>query len=69
MYMVYVILCTRFFDSIFTNVSIYRKMEFFQKRSDVFMKIDGIIMIIMEILLYSDWMTIIIALLTPFFGD
>ncbi|EKB44407.1 hypothetical protein B857_02708 [Solibacillus isronensis B3W22] len=45
------------------------KMKFFQKRSDVFMKVDGIFMIIMGILLYSDWMTIIIALLTPFFGD
>ncbi|MEK4701909.1 cytochrome c biogenesis protein CcdA [Solibacillus sp. FSL R7-0668] len=44
------------------------KMKFLQKRSDLFMKIGGIIMIIMGILLYFDWMTKIIALLTPFFG-
>ncbi|MFY3790230.1 cytochrome c biogenesis CcdA family protein [Ureibacillus sp. MALMAid1270] len=44
------------------------RMKFLQKRSDLFMKIGGILMILMGILLYFDLMTMIIALLTPYFG-
>lgn len=44
------------------------RMKFLQKRSDLFMKIGGILMILMGILLYFDLMTMIIAFLTPYFG-
>lgn len=44
------------------------KMKFLQKKSGLFMKIGGITMISMGILLYFDMMTMIISLLTPFFG-
>ncbi|SOC21835.1 cytochrome c biogenesis protein CcdA [Ureibacillus xyleni] len=44
------------------------KMKFLQKRSSLFMKFGGGLMIIMGILLYFDMMTKIIAFLTPLFG-
>ncbi|MCM3390441.1 cytochrome c biogenesis protein CcdA (plasmid) [Ureibacillus chungkukjangi] len=44
------------------------KMKFLQKRSSLFMKVGGVIMVMMGILLYFDMMTQIIAFLTPFFG-
>lgn len=44
------------------------KMKFLQKRSNLFMKFGGGLMIIMGILLYFDMMTDIIAFLTPYFG-
>ncbi|KGR89723.1 cytochrome C biogenesis protein CcdA [Ureibacillus massiliensis 4400831 = CIP 108448 = CCUG 49529] len=44
------------------------RMKFLQKRSDLFMKIGGIIMIMMGILLYFDLMTMIITFLIPYFG-
>jgi len=44
------------------------KMKFLQKRSNLFMKFGGGLMIIMGILLYFDMMTKIIAFLSPFFG-
>jgi len=44
------------------------KMKFLQKRSNLFMKFGGGLMIIMGILLYFDMMTKIIAILSPFFG-
>lgn len=44
------------------------KMKFLQKRSGFFMKIGGVIMVVMGVLLYFDWMTKIIEFLTPFFG-
>lgn len=44
------------------------KMKFLQKRSGLFMKIGGSLMIVMGVLLYFDMMTKIIAFLTPFFG-
>jgi len=44
------------------------KMKFFQKRSALFMKIGGVLMVIMGIMLYFDMMTKVIAILTPFLG-
>ncbi|BDH63563.1 cytochrome C biogenesis protein CcdA [Ureibacillus massiliensis 4400831 = CIP 108448 = CCUG 49529] len=44
------------------------KMKFLQKRSGLFLKIGGVIMIFMGVMLYFDLMTKIIAFLTPFFG-
>ncbi|BDH61484.1 cytochrome C biogenesis protein CcdA [Lysinibacillus sp. PLM2] len=44
------------------------RMKFLQKRSDLFMKIGGIIMIMMGVLLYFDLMTMIITFLIPYFG-
>lgn len=44
------------------------KMKFLQKRNGLFMRLGGILMIIMGVLLYFDMMTKIIAFLTPFFG-
>ncbi|MCM3390567.1 cytochrome c biogenesis protein CcdA (plasmid) [Ureibacillus chungkukjangi] len=44
------------------------KMKFLQKRSGLFMKLGGVIMVMMGVLLYFDMMTKIIAFLTPFFG-
>lgn len=44
------------------------KMKFLQKRINLFMKIGGGLMIIMGIMLYFDLMTVIIGILTPFFG-
>ncbi|MDI7743460.1 cytochrome c biogenesis protein CcdA [Lysinibacillus fusiformis] len=44
------------------------RMKFLQKRSTIFMKSGGVIMILMGIMLYFDLMTQIIAFLTPFFG-
>lgn len=44
------------------------KMTFLKKNGNRFMMFGGILMIIMGIILYFDWMTIIISLLIPFFG-
>ncbi len=44
------------------------KMKFLQKRSDLFMKLGAVIMILMGVMLYFDLMTKIIAFMTPFFG-
>ncbi|HCG4535976.1 cytochrome c biogenesis protein CcdA (plasmid) [Ureibacillus chungkukjangi] len=44
------------------------KMKFLQKRGNLFMKIGGVVMILMGIMLYFDMMTALIAFLTPFFG-
>ncbi|MEK4083543.1 cytochrome c biogenesis CcdA family protein [Psychrobacillus sp. FSL K6-1415] len=44
------------------------KMKFLQKRSGLFMRLGGSLMIVMGVLLYFDMMTKIIAFLTPFFG-
>lgn len=44
------------------------KMTFFKKNGQRFMVIGGVLMIIMGILLFFDWMTIIISLLIPIFG-
>lgn len=44
------------------------KTKFLQKRSGLFMKLGGFIMILMGILLYFDLMIKIITSLTPFFG-
>ena len=44
------------------------KMKFLQKNSGLFMKIGGVLMVVMGIMLYFDLLTKLIALLTPFFG-
>lgn len=44
------------------------KMTFLKKYGNRFMIVGGILMIIMGILLYFDWMIIIIAILIPLFG-
>lgn len=44
------------------------KMTFIKKHGNRFMVIGGIIMILMGVLLYFDWMTLIISLLIPLFG-
>src|SRR5690625_4740631 len=44
------------------------KMTFIKKNAHRFMKIGGILMIIMGIVLFFDWMTVIIELLIPIFG-
>ncbi|MFJ7732095.1 cytochrome c biogenesis CcdA family protein [Lysinibacillus sp. NPDC097231] len=44
------------------------KMKFLQKRSDLFMKLGAVIMILMGVMLYFDLMTKIIVFMTPFFG-
>jgi len=44
------------------------KMTFLKKHGNRFMKFGGILMIVMGILLYFDWMRVIIALLIPLFG-
>lgn len=44
------------------------KMTFLKKHGNRFMKIGGIFMILMGILLYFDWLTLIISLLIPVFG-
>lgn len=44
------------------------KMTFLKKHGNRFMVIGGVLMIIMGILLYFDWMTVIISLLIPLFG-
>lgn len=45
------------------------KMTFLKKNGQLFMKIGGILMVIVGILLFFNWMTLIIALLQPLFGD
>ncbi|WP_102271354.1 cytochrome c biogenesis CcdA family protein [Cytobacillus massiliigabonensis] len=44
------------------------KMKWIRKHSGTIMKIGGYIMMIMGIVLFFDWMTKIIAILTPIFG-
>ncbi len=44
------------------------KMTFLKKHGNRFMIFGGVLMIIMGILLYFDWMTVIISLLIPLFG-
>lgn len=44
------------------------KMTFLKKHGNRFMVFGGILMIIMGILLYFDWMRVIISLLIPLFG-
>lgn len=44
------------------------KMTFIKKYANRFMMIGGILMIIMGIVLFLDWMTVIIELLIPVFG-
>ncbi len=44
------------------------KMKFLQKRNGLFMRLGGLLMILMGVLLYFDMMTKIIAFLTPYFG-
>jgi len=44
------------------------KMTFIKKHANRFMVIGGILMIIMGIFLYFDWLTVIIELLIPVFG-
>lgn len=44
------------------------KMTFLKKHANRFMVIGGILMIIMGIFLYFDWLTVIIELLIPVFG-
>lgn len=44
------------------------KMKFLQKRSEMFMKFGGTLMVVMGVLLYFDMLTKIIEFLTPFFG-
>ncbi|MBN8202790.1 cytochrome c biogenesis protein CcdA (plasmid) [Cytobacillus firmus] len=44
------------------------KMTFLKKHGNRFMIFGGVLMIIMGILLYFDWMTIIISILIPLFG-
>lgn len=44
------------------------KMTFLKKHGNRFMMFGGILMIIMGVLLYFDWMTIIISILIPLFG-
>lgn len=44
------------------------KMKFLQKRNGLFMRLSGLLMILMGVLLYFDMMTKIIAFLTPYFG-
>lgn len=44
------------------------RMTFLKKHANRFMVIGGILMIIMGIFLFFDWMTVIIELLIPFFG-
>lgn len=45
------------------------KMTFLKKNGQRFMKIGGILMVFIGILLFFDWMTLIISLLQPLFGD
>lgn len=45
------------------------KMTFLKKHGQRFMKIGGILMVIVGIILFFDWMTLIISLLQPLFGD
>lgn len=44
------------------------KMNFIKRYANRFMVFGGIVMIIMGILLYFDWMTVIISFLIPLFG-
>lgn len=44
------------------------KMTFLKKNGQRFMKIGGILMIVMGILLFFNWMTVIISILIPLFG-
>ncbi|MFD1707640.1 cytochrome c biogenesis CcdA family protein [Siminovitchia sediminis] len=44
------------------------RMTFLKKHSQRIMKIGGILMVIMGILLFFDWMNLIISLLIPLFG-
>lgn len=44
------------------------KMKWIRKYSAIIMKIGGYIMMVMGIVLFFDWMTKIIAILTPIFG-
>ncbi len=44
------------------------KMTFLKKHGNRFMVFGGVLMILMGILLYFDWMTVIISLLIPLFG-
>ncbi|VEF46975.1 cytochrome c-type biogenesis protein (holocytochrome-c synthase) [Bacillus freudenreichii] len=44
------------------------KMTFLKKHGQRFMMIGGILMIVMGILLFFDWLTIIISILIPLFG-
>ncbi|HBZ11415.1 MAG TPA: cytochrome C biogenesis protein CcdA [Bacillus bacterium] len=44
------------------------KMTFLKKHGQRFMKIGGILMIVMGILLFFNWMTVIISILIPLFG-
>ncbi|RWR13209.1 cytochrome c biogenesis protein CcdA [Siminovitchia fortis] len=45
------------------------KMTFLKKNGQRFMKIGGYLMIIIGILLFFDWMQLIISILQPLFGD
>lgn len=44
------------------------KMTFLKKHGNRFMVFGGVLMVVMGILLYFDWMTVIISLLIPLFG-
>ncbi|GIN90043.1 cytochrome C biogenesis protein CcdA [Siminovitchia terrae] len=44
------------------------KMTFLKKHGNRFMVFGGILMVVMGVLLYFDWMTVIISLLIPLFG-
>lgn len=45
------------------------KMTFLKKHGKRFMAFGGVLMILMGILLYFDWMTLLISLLIPLFGN
>lgn len=45
------------------------KMTFLKKNGQLFMKIGGYLMITIGILLFFDWMQLIISILQPLFGD
>jgi cytochrome c-type biogenesis protein len=44
------------------------RLHFIKKHSNLFMFIGGILMIIMGVILFFDWMTVIIEVLIPWFG-
>ncbi len=44
------------------------RMTFLKKHGERFMVIGGVLMIVMGILLFFDWMTVIISILVPIFG-
>jgi len=67
--MVYMLLYVLGFSVPFFVMSFFiGKLKWIQKRTDLFMKIGGSLMIAMGILLFFDWLTKIIVLLSSLFG-